>query len=71
MAVIVEKKKMYTVLTGPFSEEGVESFLNGISYGRAGRNSHSLKDDKMPEIVDTEPWDGKDGQVIRCGGPTL
>lgn len=63
MAVIVEKKMMYTVLTGPFSEEGVESFLNGISFGRAGRNSHSLKDDKLPEIVDNEPWDGKDGQL--------
>lgn len=65
MAVIVEKKMMYTLLTGPFSEEGVESFLNGISYGRAGRNSHSLKGEKLPEIVNTEPWDGMDGQVVK------
>lgn len=63
MAVIVEKKKLFTVLTGPFNEEGIESFLNGVSYGRAGRNSHSLPQDKLPTIQDCEPWDGKDGQI--------
>ncbi|XP_039254908.2 protein disulfide-isomerase A6-like [Styela clava] len=63
MAVIVDKKKFYTVLTGPFNNDGIESFLNGISYGRAGRNSHALPDSQLPNVVDCSPWDGKDGQL--------
>ena len=36
-------------------------YSRDLSYGRG--STAPVKDDKLPEIVDTEPWDGKDGEV--------
>lgn len=32
-----------------------------LSYGRG--NTAPVQGDKMPSIVETEPWDGKDGEL--------
>ena len=36
-------------------------FCRDLSYGRG--STAPIKDEKLPEIVTIEPWDGKDGEV--------
>lgn len=59
MAVINLNKMKYSLMKGSFSDDGINEFLRDISYGRG--DSSSLKGAKMPEIIDTMLWDGKDG----------
>ncbi len=54
------RRKMYSVLRGAFSEDGIVEFVRELVGGR-GRTI-ALRGD-VPPIADTEPWDGKDGQV--------
>lgn len=59
MAVVNLKKKKFSLLKGSFSDSGIQEFLRDISYGRG--QSVSLKGEELPIIVDSQPWDGKDG----------
>jgi len=61
MVVLSHKKMKYSTLTGSFSYDGINEFLRDLSYGKGRTNP--VRGAKMPAIVETEPWDGKDGQL--------
>lgn len=61
MAVVNAKKLKYSTLRGSFSESGINEFLRDLSYGRG--QTAPVKGAEMPKIVNTEPWDGKDGEL--------
>lgn len=61
MVVINPKKLKYSILRGPFSETGIKEFMRDVSYGRG--NTAPVKGQKLPKIVKTEPWDGKDAEL--------
>lgn len=63
MAAINVRKMKYSLLRGSFSYEGVNEFLRDLMYGRG--SSAPIKGAKLPKVVDTESWDGKDGEVSR------
>ncbi|XP_008543798.1 protein disulfide-isomerase A6 homolog [Microplitis demolitor] len=60
LAVVNAKKMKYSLLRGSFSEDGINSFLRDLSYGRGG--TAPLKGAELPKVHETEAWDGKDGQ---------
>ncbi|CAF1340758.1 unnamed protein product [Adineta steineri] len=60
------RKGKYVVLKGSFSETGISAFLRELSTGRLTSPLVPLSnvaDGKLPTIVDSEPWDGKDGKI--------
>jgi len=57
LAVVNVKKKVYVLLTGAYSAEGIDELLKYIAAGR-GR---SRKLTELPTISDVPPWDGQDG----------
>lgn len=59
MAVLNAKKMKYSILRGSFSSDGINEFLRDLSYGRG--TTAPVKGATLPPVVDTEPWDGKDG----------
>ena len=61
MAAINSRKMKFALLRGPFAEQGIREFLRDLSYGRG--STAPIAGDKLPEIEDREPWDGKDGVV--------
>lgn len=61
MAVINVKKMKYSILRGSFSESGIYEFLRDLSYGKG--NTAPVKGQAIPNIVTTESWDGKDGEL--------
>lgn len=61
MAVVNAKKLKYSTLRGSFSESGINEFLRDLSYGRG--QTAPVKGAEMPKIVNTEQWDGKDGEL--------
>ncbi|XP_017840246.1 protein disulfide-isomerase A6 homolog [Drosophila busckii] len=61
MAVVNYKKMKFSVLKGSFSQDGINEFLRDISYGRG--HTAPVRGAKKPEIVNAQPWDGKDGQL--------
>lgn len=61
MAVVNAKKMKYSLLRGAFSVEGINEFLRDLSFGRG--NTAPIKGAQLPNIQETEPWDGKDGQL--------
>ncbi|GAY55167.1 hypothetical protein CUMW_162320 [Citrus unshiu] len=54
------KKGVYTPLKSAFELEHIVEFVK--ESGRGGKGNLPL--DGTPSIVKTEPWDGKDGQII-------
>ncbi|XP_066584291.1 protein disulfide-isomerase A6 homolog [Prorops nasuta] len=60
LAAVNIKKMKYSLLKGSFSYDGINEFLRDLSYGRGG--TASLKGTELPQIVETEPWDGKDAE---------
>lgn len=62
MAAVNPRKAKYIILRGSFSETGINEFLRELSVGRGA--SASIPNEKLPAVVKTEPWDGKDGQLI-------
>ncbi|KAG6423466.1 hypothetical protein SASPL_113862 [Salvia splendens] len=54
------KKKAYAPLKSAFEHDQISEFV--IEAGRGGKGTLPLAVD--PEIVKTEPWDGKDGEII-------
>lgn len=61
LAAVNIKKMKYSLLKGSFSYDGINEFLRDLSYGRGG--TAPLKGAQLPEILETEPWDGKDGEL--------
>ncbi|KAF4523487.1 hypothetical protein B566_EDAN004556 [Ephemera danica] len=61
MAVVNSKKMKYSILRGSFSEDGINEFLRDLSYGRG--NTAPVKGAELPKVKDSEPWDGKDGEL--------
>jgi len=60
MAVVNVRKKVYVILKGSFSKDGIADLLKSIAVGR-GRTEKL--DDGLPALSDAEPWDGKDGAL--------
>lgn len=61
LAVLNSRKMKYSLLRGSFSYEGINEFLRELSYGRG--SSVPVKGAKLPQVVDVEPWDGKDAKM--------
>ncbi|GFS76046.1 protein disulfide-isomerase A6 [Nephila pilipes] len=61
MAVVNARKMKFSILRGPFSYDGISEFIRTVSVGRG--SSSPVKGAKLPQIIETEPWDGKDGQL--------
>jgi protein disulfide-isomerase A6 len=60
------RKGKYAILKGAFSQTGISSFLKELSAGRLTSPLVPLSgvaEGKLPSIVDSEPWDGKDGKL--------
>ena len=55
------RRKMYSVLRGAFSEDGIMEYMRELTGGR-GRTT-PFRDNTLPTVPDIEPWDGKDGEV--------
>lgn len=54
------EKQVYAVQRGSFTEANLRKFLMGITAGKMG--TYPLKEALV--VVETEPWDGKDGEPI-------
>merc|ERR1712020_406372 len=61
LSVVSAKKMKYSVLTGSFSNDGINEFLRDLSYGK-GRTS-PVKGAQIPKISSIDAWDGKDGEL--------
>ncbi|ENN76828.1 hypothetical protein YQE_06669, partial [Dendroctonus ponderosae] len=61
MAVINAKKKKFSILRGSFSKEGIYEFLRDLSYAKG--YTAPLNGDIFRKIRNTDPWDGKDGEL--------
>ncbi|XP_029836001.2 protein disulfide-isomerase A6 homolog [Ixodes scapularis] len=61
LAVLNSRKMKYSLLRGSYSYEGINEFLRELSFGRG--SSVSVKGAKLPDVVDTEAWDGKDAKM--------
>ncbi|XP_033207821.1 protein disulfide-isomerase A6 homolog [Belonocnema kinseyi] len=60
LAAVNIKKMKFALLKGSFSEEGINEFLRDLSYGRG--STAPLKGTQLPNIYETEAWDGKDAE---------
>lgn len=61
MAVINARKMKYSLLRGSFSFEGISEFLRDLTYGRG--SSLPIRDNALPSVTSSDPWDGKDGEM--------
>lgn len=61
MSAVNYKKMKFTSLRGSFSKEGINEFLRDISFGRG--QTAPVRGAEVPKIYETQPWDGKDGQL--------
>lgn len=61
MAAVNYKKMKFTSLRGSFSKSGINEFLRDISFGRG--QTAPVRGAETPKIYETQPWDGKDGQL--------
>ncbi|XP_075545993.1 protein disulfide-isomerase A6 homolog isoform X2 [Dermacentor variabilis] len=61
LAVLNSRKMKYSLLRGSFSYNGINEFLREVAVGRG--SSVPVMGVKLPEVVETEPWDGKDAKM--------
>ncbi|CAH1773742.1 unnamed protein product [Owenia fusiformis] len=61
MAAVNSRKLKYSLLRGSFSETGINEFLRELAFGKG--STAPVAGAKLPSIVATDPWDGKDGQL--------
>ncbi|KRZ59282.1 Protein disulfide-isomerase A6 [Trichinella nativa] len=61
LAAINARKMKFALLRGSFSKDGITEFLRELSYGRG--STAPVKGAQLPAIVETSPWDGKDGEL--------
>ena len=62
MAAVNSRKGKYVLMRGSFSETGINEFLRELSVGRG--STAQLPNSKLPAIVKTEKWDGKDAKMV-------
>ena len=62
MAAVNMRKGKYITMRGSFSENGLNEFLRDTSYGR-GSSASLPADSKLPKVVKSDAWDGKDGEL--------
>lgn len=62
MAALNSRKMKFSLLRGPFSETGINEFLRELSVGRG--STSPLQGSALPSISKTEPWDGKDKELV-------
>ena len=63
MVALNARKMKFSLLMGPFEDAGINEFLRALAVGRG--KTQPLKNAKLPEIVEHEAWDGKDGEVCQ------
>lgn len=61
MAAVNVRKMKYAILRGSFDRTGIEEFLRAVSVGRG--STAPIQGAEIPQIEETEPWDGKDGEL--------
>ena len=54
-------RKAYVVMRSSFGEKQITTFLHGVTSGR--QPTIKLRGE-LPTVVTTEPWDGKDGELV-------
>lgn len=59
MATINSRRKIYSILRGAFSDDGLTEYIRNL----IGQRGVNVAFDELPTIPDVEPWDGKDGEV--------
>ena len=64
LATLNSRRKVYSILTGPFSNDGIPEYVRELVGGR-GKTIPMKKD--LPAVVPTEPWDGKVARYVRVG----
>ena len=64
LVTINSRRKIFSLLRGPFSESGLVEFIREL-VGQRGLTIPFRKD-TLPTIETVEPWDGKDGEVCVC-----
>ncbi|XP_076802865.1 protein disulfide-isomerase A6-like [Clavelina lepadiformis] len=64
MVAINTRKGVYALHRGAFSVEGLNPFLNLLTYGRSSGNTYPIRDGKLPEVEKQEPWDGEEAPPI-------
>mmetsp|Transcript_52253 Transcript_52253/g.111043 ORF Transcript_52253/g.111043 Transcript_52253/m.111043 type:complete len:457 (-) Transcript_52253:171-1541(-) len=60
VAAYSKEKGVYAVHRGSFTEANLRKFLMGITAGKVG--TYQMRDELI--VVETDPWDGKDGEPI-------
>lgn len=60
LAVVNSRKIKYSLLRGSFSFDGINEFLRDLTYGRG--SSVAIRSGKLPTVIKSEAWDGKDGK---------
>ncbi len=55
------RRKIFIVLRTSFSESGLHEFMGDIV--RQKGRTQSIRGEGLPAIEETEPWNGKDGEV--------
>lgn len=61
MAALNSRKMKFAILKGPFSFDGINSFLRELQFGKG--STAPLKGAELPKVITTESWDGKDGEL--------
>lgn len=61
MAALNSRKMKFAILKGPFSFDGINSFLRELQFGKG--STAPLKGAELPKVIATESWDGKDGEL--------
>lgn len=68
MATVNLRRKIYSILRGAFSDEGLSEFIRNL----IGQRGVTVAFDDLPSITDVEPWDGQDGEVgLFNGHPSI
>ena len=58
---INSRRKIFSLLRGPFSQAGIVEFIRELVAQRG--LTIPFRRDTLPTIKAVEPWDGKDGEV--------
>jgi protein disulfide-isomerase A6 len=60
LAALNARKMKFAILKGPFSYDGINAFLRELQFGKG--STAPLKGAELPKVINTEAWDGKDGE---------
>jgi len=62
LVAINSRKGKFVLMKGSFSETGINDFLRELSVGRG--STSPIPNSKMPAVVASEKWDGKDAKLV-------